>query len=142
MDLDFSCSLNVSWEEVWELCPAIQWRIGSPVNVFIDTSSSGLKASRLLIFCNSSIRLPLSNIIVALGTLDLTPESYILSTCTDRQLFQSLGKQQSLIVAEANATPLINSRISHNIRNISARTGSGTTLSYGFIATFTAFSSL
>jgi len=68
--------------------------------------------------------------------VDLAPKADVASSRRRNKLFQGLCQQESVIVTETDATPLVNASIGKNVRDVVDGTG-GTTLCCGL---FTAFS--
>jgi hypothetical protein len=75
--LDLSSANYVGWFEVWQKGPLSKGSIANPVNEFVNTSSSWLHW--LLIFGPllwlTGLKSSLTDIVVHLRSLDLTPES-------------------------------------------------------------------
>jgi hypothetical protein len=50
VNLDATRGLDVGRSQVGELCPSVEGRVSSPVDIFINTSASGLHVGWSLLF--------------------------------------------------------------------------------------------
>jgi hypothetical protein len=55
VDLDLSCSLDISRKKIRKLSPGLKRGVSCPVNIFVNTRASSLEARWLLILSNPSI---------------------------------------------------------------------------------------
>lgn len=75
----------------------------------------GCAFSRLSITFISTLDFCLNDIIVTLGAIDLAEETHELCLLLSGQLFQRLLEPVSFLLTEANACPLVNLSLSHEI---------------------------
>ena len=73
---------------------------------------------------------------------NLAPESHILSADAHGQLLEGLGEEQGLALPEADPSPLIDPRVSLDIRNIAAGASCGTAITCSILCTFASLGSL
>lgn len=114
-DLDGSGGYDILWFQIWKHGPVFKGRASDPISFLVNTGSLGLHLGRCWVFFVVwgvrifTFEITFSDIVVFLGTSDLTEESNILCTSgLGLKLYERLLEPIELSLAETDSSPLVN----------------------------------